>query len=169
MEKVRTGHFYRDFMNGLELLAGQTFYQKTWRRAPNAWIIANGFRLQCCHYQGDNETEIYYKNNLTRNLKVRNAVPSKLPGCPSYLSKPETSHRECPTAKRQRIECQNIQKVLAESIEMSEAYVTAKSFSTLDEAYKKILDVELNDKCWVPAKGVHNICIFISKKRHYLI
>lgn len=82
-----------------------------------------------------------------------------MPNCPTYLSNQSTSQRECPDAKRQKLEYQQIEQVLAESIKTAETYQNKKSFSSLDEAYKKILKEQFHPS-WLITKSKHNICFF---------
>lgn len=59
------------------------------------------------------------------------AVQSELPGCPQYLSKPETLYRESPEEKRQRMECAQVEK--AESLSTEEVHNQKISFNNFQE------------------------------------
>lgn len=64
-----------------------------------------------------------------------NAVPSQLPGCPSYLSK-TISSREAPEDKRIRLEMANIEKAIQNSNCSKTEYEKARTFNSLDELKK---------------------------------
>lgn len=84
------------------------------------------------------------------------AIPTKLPGCPAYLSRSDVQTRVSPQSKRSKVECRDLEKAIAESIETCSAYNSAVSFATLAEAFTKVSA----PKGWIKAKGERNLCFF---------
>ncbi|XP_030760392.1 zinc finger protein 813-like [Sitophilus oryzae] len=64
----------------------------------------------------------------------KGAIPSKLPGCPEYLSK-QTTYREGPELKKQKEENALFQKAVAESVASASTYDAVHSLSTFNELY----------------------------------
>lgn len=106
----------------------------------------------------------YFDQNTGRKVSVRlekpylhdGAVPSLLPGCPSYLSK-TTRSRESPDSKRKRIEESALQAAFAQSAADHENYWEEKKFSTIDELLGK-LD-SLDRSYWSVIKQEENLLI----------
>lgn len=67
-------------------------------------------------------------------------MPSKLPGCPEYLSKGETSSRLAPEQNKEHKEYESLRKVLAESLETASAYENEQAISSIEDLYLKFKD-----------------------------
>lgn len=89
----------------------------------------------------------------------KGAIPCKLPGCPQYLSKDESVHREDPATRRLKNENKTLQKAIAESLVTSSAYAEENSLATLDEVYLKCAKKEFGD--WILIKTIKKNISFI--------
>lgn len=89
---------------------------------------------------------------LTAKLKIprlrKGAVPSLLPNCPSYLSRPPLL-RESPEGRRCRKEQDAMQAAIAQSITDDAAHRETRKFSTLNELSEKLVSL---DKYWKVVK-----------------
>lgn len=72
------------------------------------------------------------------------AVPSLLPGCPSYLSTTTTNYRESPDAKRKRLEESALQAALAQSVADNVQYWEDRKFNSIDEILEKFDSLDTN-------------------------
>lgn len=88
---------------------------------------------------------------------VLGAIPTKLPGCPAYLSRSDVHTRVSPQSKRSKMECRDLEKAIAESIKSSSAYDSAVSFAASAEAFTEVSVPE----GWIMAKGEKNLCFFL--------
>ncbi|KAK7861885.1 hypothetical protein R5R35_001482 [Gryllus longicercus] len=75
------------------------------------------------------------------------AVPSVLPNCPNYLSRPSTSYRESPEEKKLRLENEYLLAAIDESAKENIARINEISFSTFDEQKSK-LNLLILDEYW---------------------
>ncbi|GLH16811.1 Uncharacterized protein GBIM_21092, partial [Gryllus bimaculatus] len=75
------------------------------------------------------------------------AVPSVLPNCPNYLSRPSTSYRESPEEKKLRLENEYLLAAIDESAKENIARINEISFSTFDELKSK-LNLLILDEYW---------------------
>lgn len=71
-----------------------------------------------------------------------NAIPSIFEGCPKYLSSKKSS-REEPDAKKRRIECSQLESVIAESLQTFEHHNNKFKIESLDELKEKVSFVDL--------------------------
>ncbi|XP_049952221.1 uncharacterized protein LOC126464348 [Schistocerca serialis cubense] len=81
---------------------------------------------------------------LARPSLLSTAVPSVFPNCPHYLSKP-SSYRIGPEVKRQKLEEQNIQAAVQDSLKEREIYLKAQSIASLCELKAKLSMLTLCD------------------------
>ncbi|XP_047117898.1 uncharacterized protein LOC124798504 [Schistocerca piceifrons] len=81
---------------------------------------------------------------LARPSFLSTAVPSVFSDCPHYLSKP-SSYRIGPEVKRQKLEGQNIQAAVQDSLKEREIYLKAQSIASLCELKAKLSMLKLSD------------------------
>ncbi|XP_023231795.1 uncharacterized protein LOC111631721 [Centruroides sculpturatus] len=81
---------------------------------------------------------------LVRPSLLPTAVPSIFPNCPKYLSK-STTYRESPQVKRQKLEEENLQKALQDSLKERENYMEARKLSSLSDLQQKLSMLKLSN------------------------
>ena len=91
----------------------------------------------------DESTGVKVSARLKKPYLRDGAVPSLLPGCPSYLSK-TTKSRESPDAKRRRMEESALQAAFAQSTSDHARYWEERKFSTVDEVIAKLDSLDRN-------------------------
>ncbi|XP_049767201.1 uncharacterized protein LOC126100618 [Schistocerca cancellata] len=84
---------------------------------------------------------------LSRPRLREGAVPSVLPGCPSYLSTPSTSSRESAEERRARLDNEHLLQAIKDSIVTKTEYDWRKLFSTF-EAFLQCLERETIPSEW---------------------
>ncbi|XP_047116143.1 uncharacterized protein LOC124796100 [Schistocerca piceifrons] len=84
---------------------------------------------------------------LSRPRLREGAVPSVLPGCPSYLSTPSTSSRESAEERRARLDNEHLLQAIKDSIVTKTEYDSRKLFSTF-EAFLQCLERETIPSEW---------------------
>lgn len=82
---------------------------------------------------------------------VTDVVPSILPNCPKYLSKPEVCHRESVDMKRERLENARIEEAIQKSLESDAAYRRSIAVKNFQEFISKLEGVTFIDN-WIVKK-----------------
>jgi hypothetical protein len=88
-------------------------------------------------------------------LGYTDAVPSQLPGCPAYLSKPITVNRISPELKRESAENAALVAAIDASILTHRDHTEKLSVNTIEELYNKTKDTTKNWMCRMNDKSVN--------------
>ncbi|XP_049813840.1 apical junction molecule-like [Schistocerca nitens] len=96
--------------------------------------------------------------HLDRPRLKKDAVPSKLPGCPTYLSSKQAPAREEPESRRERLENQALEKVIEQSMESHTKMMEKISLASLEEFKLKLSDCERH-RDWETSKVFGDVVV----------
>ncbi|XP_049774861.1 uncharacterized protein LOC126162407 [Schistocerca cancellata] len=99
---------------------------------------------------------------LDRPRLKKDTVPSKLPGCPTYLSSKQAPAREDPESRHEHLENQALDKVIEQSVKSHTKMVEKISFARLEEFKSKLSDCEKHSD-WVTVTKANNLCLVLLK------
>ncbi|XP_047112066.1 THAP domain-containing protein 5-like [Schistocerca piceifrons] len=114
----------------------------------------------------DPKTGILLTAPLDRRRLRKDAIPSKLPGCPSYLSSHQTAVREDPEIRRGRLENRALQIAIQESVDTHAKMIDAISFDSLEQMKTKLSECEKHSD-WVVINKSDSVRLVLLKHNPY--
>ncbi|XP_046987114.1 uncharacterized protein LOC124575171 [Schistocerca americana] len=114
----------------------------------------------------DPKTGILLTAPLDRRRLRKDAIPSKLPECPSYLSSHQIAVREDPEIRRGHLENRALQIAIQESVDTHAKMIDAISFDSLEQMKTKLSECEKHSD-WVVINKSDSVSLVLLKHNPY--